>query len=122
VVGIRQIRGSHSAQGGWGKVGQAVYNGGWHTPHRKREGYTDPDGLETVEDYLCADDCPVVDLDEQSITLGIHPAGNIGPMVNHKIGNTVYRGGWKPEQNNPDYYKNGHTGGASRFFKQVKSE
>ena len=109
----------------WGGAApsNAIY-GKWDgDPKEQRQTYLDSNGLETVEDWRCHPDCPITDLDEQSIRGGIHLAGNKGPMVNHVIGNTIYAGGWKPEQNNPDYYKDGHSDkGASRFFKQVQGK
>jgi site-specific DNA-methyltransferase (adenine-specific) len=75
-------------------------------------------GTETIEAWECAPDCPAADLDQQSLAGGMHPAGNKkAPANNVKHGFWV-DGGWKPLGRNPDIY--GDSGGASRFFKQVK--
>jgi len=59
---------------------------------------------------------PIVSLDEQSLKLNIHPAGNVGLS---KIPRAGYEGGWGAVEKNPNYY--GDEGGASRFFKQVRA-
>lgn len=117
-MGIKEVRDPSGPVSGQepSKSTENVY-GSW-----KRAPY-ERSGTETVEDWVCADDCPVKDIERQSLALGIHPAGNKGPMTKHMVGNVVYGGAIKPRQEDPDYYKDGHSGkGASRFFKQVEPD
>ena len=80
-------------------------------------GFADEDGKESVANWICEPGCPVAGLDEQSLSGGMHSAGNKQP-AHFKIGNTIYAGEWKPTApRNPDVYAD--KGGASRFFKQV---
>jgi len=76
--------------------------------------YCDPDGLETVEAWECAEDCPVRLLDEQS---GVLTSGNLN--AGHKRGDSEvipYGGGGVVTGN-----YGGDTGGASRFFYTSKA-
>ena len=67
-------------------------------------------GTETVAAWVCAPGCPVAALDAQS--------GNVkGAVSNGKKAGTGYEGGFRGQEQTPGY---GDTGGASRFFKQVK--
>ncbi len=66
---------------------------------------------ETVEDYLCADDCPVADLDAQS---GKSTASG-GPIRQNG-------GSWKCSYQTGVYDRICDSGGASRFFKQVEPD
>ena len=92
-----------------------LYEGGW----RKLTvdaGYADPDGTETVADWQCVEGCPVVRLDEQSSDL--HSAGSERHGQRDTTGES--KGMF------PAHGKGGHrfgdTGGASRFFKQVRGD
>lgn len=85
----------------------------------KAIGYADKDGKEMIANWVCVEDCPVRMLDEQSQAMGMHVAGNTKPEMNRSLkGDWVYGGGWVPPSANPDWYRD--SGGASRFFKQVK--
>jgi hypothetical protein len=84
-------------------------------PH-EHSGFRDADGTETVAAWDCAEGCPVAALDAQS---------GVTKSTGGRIGNAqgVYtnqgRTGWSTthEAGDPGF---GDTGGASRFFKQVK--
>jgi len=65
----------------------------------------------------CVPGCPVRELDEQSLAGGMHTAGNKKPSRTCSRF-VLYGDSWDVTVENPDYY--GDTGGASRFFKQVK--
>ena len=72
--------------------------------------YGDAEGKETIAAYDCAHGCPVAALDAQS--------GNVkGAVSNGKKAGTGYKGRFRGQEQIPGY---GDTGGASRFFKQVK--
>jgi hypothetical protein len=74
---------------------------------------TDEDGKETVEAWECQDGCAVKTLDQQS---GVLKSGGSGGI--RKNG-----GGWKQTSEfiSPNNPMLPDSGGASRFFKQVKS-
>jgi hypothetical protein len=119
--GTKKVKGVNQPGKGYGKQGDIARGIGFGESsgqERKAPFYTDPDayGMETVANWICAEGCPVRALDEQSLSGGMHSAGNKQPM-NHQVGNTIYAGERKPQSNNPDYHKD--KGGASRFFKQV---
>ena len=80
--------------------------------------YAGPDGLEEVPNWECAEGCPVKDLDEQSGVL--HHRGNVSPSSS---------GGGLGLSPGPVYISQHHarpelrdTGGASRYFKQVRGD
>jgi len=77
---------------------------------------TDPNGLETVENWICVDDgsCPVKLLDGQSGKL--HPPGTRSERPNRG----PFSAGDKPIEKQFDVIND--TGGASRFFKCFEYE
>jgi len=75
--------------------------------------HNDPEGNETVADWVCVEDCPIKTLDEQSIAGGMHSAGS-----SRKASRSAGKTGMFPMDG--DGHRFGDTGGASRFFKQVK--
>ncbi len=97
-----------------------------------RPNYADPDGLETVDDWECAEGCPVKVLGEQS---GERPSGG---GRKGEAGKRTYRstvkgesGDWgmatnapefDPERNDSFYFGAAYSdsGTAARFFKQVE--
>ena len=76
--------------------------------------HTDPDGTETIAAWACDPGCPVADLDEQS---GNARSAGLYPSSSTRSDNYIY--GARAGCQGPLYED---TGGASRFFKQVKSE
>ena len=73
------------------------------------------DSTETVAAWTCAPGCPVAALDEQS--------GDLSSQVTRRNPDNASRdtgmfGISRKQKNGPEYL--GQTGGASRFFKQVK--
>lgn len=72
---------------------------------------TEPDGLETVEAWWCAEDCPVAELDRQSGTLtsGDNPT---------RRGSDKFRGiyGAFQGQRDNEPARGANSGGASRFY------
>ena len=82
--------------------------------------YADTDGKETVANWICAPECPVKALDEQSGT----SKSTGGRIANISTTSTIYGGGKglgqalssEEVRGDPGF---GDTGGASRFFKQV---
>jgi len=69
---------------------------------------------ETVSAWKCAPDCPIANLDKQSLAGGMHSAGN---KKQSRVHTTSHIFPQKSRLENPDYYPD--KGGASRFFKQV---
>lgn len=74
-------------------------------------GYTDADGLESVEAWDCVPGCPVAEMDAQS-----GPAGSVVKHVQHSnhSAKSVGTVGWNGPKNAPSSF--GDSGGASRFF------
>lgn len=74
--------------------------------------HADSDGLETVEDWKCVEDCPIRLLDQQA---GVRKSGDL--KKGHRQGKSAMNGGggkiWR------DY--GGDTGSASRFFYSPKA-
>ena len=85
-------------------------------------GHADADGTETVPNWECVEGCPVKDLDEQSGSTFSSGGRNIRSHTSH-----IYGGGKgfglqiDPEAARGDSGY-GDTGGASRYFKQVRGD
>ena len=80
--------------------------------------HNDPEGNETVADWVCVEDCPIKTLDEQSIAGGMHSAGSTrssGQSVQDQSGGLFGVG-----QHEGNGARFGDVGGASRFFKGVQ--
>jgi hypothetical protein len=95
-----------TAQGGYG-----------HTGHGPIMGYANEEGVETVTDWECTFDCPVANLERQSLEGGIHAAG--GATDGEHCPST---GAFGPVPISPagmPSYRYGDKGGASRFFVTV---
>jgi hypothetical protein len=115
-VGLRRVR----CIGHWRDVGKSMASGiiygGWRDrgiDEGKR--LADEDGLEMTEAWDCSTDCPVRDINQQS---GITQSGAMKREVEAYVGESVthfLRGHSGPSNQYEDI------GGASRFFKQVKS-
>jgi hypothetical protein len=111
MTGTRQVRGTNppSSRGAGGRNG--AYSPLGRQSLDDMPVYTDADGMETVETWSCADDCPVAELDRQS---GERPAGGVKRGTHQSgrrpglMGATVAR--------EVDYDSYGDKGGASRFF------
>lgn len=85
---------------------------GWHAED-KPVGYADPDGKESVANWICVPDCPVRALDEQS---GVLPSGH---RPNRVVGQKTKQGPTHFGQINALGVTHKDKGGASRFYKQV---
>ena len=109
-TGTKKVKGSAPQGRGFNWGPKANLFG--HRENPVFEGYTDEDGMETVDAWDCVPGCPVHDLDEQSgvtiSTLGVRNA----PKEERVYG--AYSGHDSPRLGHAD------SGGASRFFKQVK--
>jgi hypothetical protein len=113
-VGIKKVKGNHGDLG--------VYHGdtrSWKNQSVEginRIGYADAEGKETVDAWDCQEGCPVKAMDEQS---GVTTSGAMKRRVGAYDGESVttfLRGDSGPHN------QHGDTGGASRFFKQVKGD
>ena len=110
--GVKKVKGQNPKYANEGRgagKGERVYGVG-PRPAGIGIGHADPDGTETVAAWVCVEGCPVAALDAQS--------GNVkGAVSNGKKAGTGYKGEFRGQEQTPGY---GDTGGASRFFKQVK--
>jgi site-specific DNA-methyltransferase (adenine-specific) len=80
-------------------------------------GFTDADGNETVENWDCHEDCPIRILDEQSLSMGMHSAGNKRQKnVISQYDSSSYHAPIERQMN-----RFGDKGGASRFFYVAKA-
>lgn len=114
-IGTKKVRGDgRDPQNGERPSG--FYNVGSQKGAEKPCGplYGDADGTETVEDWRCAEGCPIRDLDEQS---GILKSGD--NCVRTKTGSFMEHGGLGRAGDVQTTY--GDTGGASRFFYTTKA-
>jgi hypothetical protein len=110
-LGTRKVKG---ITGGTGHHGNAVYGKLSYDEGVPVKDYADADGLEEVEAWSCAPDCPVGELDRQS---GVRPGfasqrdltGSSGTGSVYGENMKVIRPGTTREGRND-------TGGASRFF------
>ncbi|MGB9803680.1 DNA methyltransferase [Desulfofundulus sp.] len=107
--GYKRVKGSGTSKtfhGPYGGLSATGFPRGWSHPGNQHAG---PDGMEVVEDWECAPDCPVRLLDKQSGELksGFMRAGT-------ERSNLCGYSGAMPALTLHDTY--GDSGGASRFF------
>jgi hypothetical protein len=97
----------------WSQATQHGEFKGWQKNQNgevKPVGYADPDGLETVAEWRCVEQCPIRLLDEQS---GERKSGG----VTHQPKHSGY--GFRPDRDSGiSVYREPDTGTASRFFPQ----
>ena len=105
--GTKRVRGSYLDHDIKGDNTLHPFRGKHHTHNT---GYADPDGLETVDDYICEPNCPVAMLDAQS---GILPPAGGPKYTTHDSG---MFGMGVPGKIFTD------KGGASRFFRTFEGE
>lgn len=110
-VGMRKIEGEGMKRG-TAKVGYdslVIYGDNSGIGKIRSDGYVDADGTEMVEDYECAEGCPIKIVNEQS---GILKSGNLTgqPRAENKIYNTAGSTLGTP------LYHQGDEGYASRFY------
>jgi hypothetical protein len=117
--GVRAVQGSNRASTSLSGASMvATAQGGYgHTGHGPIMGYANEEGVETVTDWECTFDCPVANLERQSLEGGIHAAG--GATDGEHCPST---GAFGPVPISPagmPSYRYGDKGGASRFFVTV---
>ena len=120
--GIKRVKPSNgSGRAGAGASGfQTSFVGGESKATGFTGGSVGDDGKETVANWICAEGCPVLIVDEQS---GVSKSSG-GRTANISTTSTIYGGGKGLGQDlaadsvrgDPGF---GDVGGASRFFKQV---
>jgi len=117
-VGTKRVRGSHRTGLKEGEV-RLYGTNSWFGGGLIDLGtdYTDPDGLETIEDWECVEDCPIRLLNEQAGPR--RNPGSPGRQAIYPPGKTVTYGRWHPQ--GPLYFDAGEKGNASRFFYTAKS-
>lgn len=81
-------------------------------------GIVGEDGTETVDDWECAEGCPVKALDEQTEDR-IHGAGHARDGTQAVVSETYEASSYMTGPNR-NMHRFGDSGGASRFFKQVQ--
>jgi site-specific DNA-methyltransferase (adenine-specific) len=90
---------------------------GWQPKETPSQRYAGPDGLETVEDWICVEGCPVRALREQGVESGHHPNG----------GSTENKGLAERGTDMADFQFKAGTrltdeGGVDRFFTQFDAQ
>ena len=99
-----------------------VNDDGWEAKTQKdSRDWVDADGMETVEDWECAEGCPVAEIDRQGREMGVHPAGSPQPaQEKYEMSEQTpsYGGGFS----GPSGMRYGDEGGASRFFQTLEPE
>ena len=117
--GTRRVLGRNG--GGMNRSGtdNVVYGKASGHPKVKGVGYADEDGTETVPSWDCTPDCPVAALDEQTGTSVSNQRAPTGKAIYPIEGVAVT---WNANSV-MDVTERGYSdsGGASRFFKQVRS-
>jgi len=116
---VKPSNGSGKASENGGGFSKGMFGDG--TSDNIGGGFTDENGEETIEDWDCHEDCPIKIMDEQSLSMGMHSAGNHRKKnVLSEYQNSSYHAPSERQMN-----RFGDTGGASRFFycaKASKSE
>ena len=118
--GLKQIQGANRASTSLNGPSTAANTAGGYGYSAPSPviGYADPEtGIETVSDWECASDCPVADLERQSIEGGIHGAG--GASDGTHCPSTGAFGPVPISAAGMPSYRYGDKGGASRFFVTV---
>jgi hypothetical protein len=117
--GIRQIKAIKGGRiGKKPKDTDTVYSGGWKTGVKGDPGYGNADGLETIENWVCGEDCPVKRLDAQAPAVGNLYKATRKIDTSGGTGNSWVGGARLAGSDNGAF---DGTGGASRFYKQVSS-
>jgi len=109
--GVKRVR----ANGGENGNNLPRKQGATYKPGDVRIGttYRDQDGMELVEAYLCADDCPIAELDRQS---GVRKSGGgVKAKAGSSIGFLRGEDAYHFRHDNPTSYEPSE-GGASRYF------
>lgn len=107
--GVKQVKGGHL---------DSVCSSNGILFRRKpthKKGYADKSGTETVDAWECAPGCPVAEIDIQSGD----KRGGFAPVKGTEESAPGFSGGWSKDEDPHPFY--GDTGGASRFFKQFRS-
>ena len=118
MLGTKRVKTNLATSGG-DPNGHGIYAGRFPRGDGRTVGYAEADGREEVEDWECAENCPVAMLDCQS---GVLKSGKVEPhhMRNSAaLGGGGYSGGFKDVPLTTGY---GDEGGASRFFTTVEPE
>jgi len=111
MVGTKKVKG---IEGGTGNHPGLVYGNRTNQGEPVKD-YADEDGMETMEDWECVEDCPVKIMDEQS-GISKSTGGKEGERSNE-----VYGKDKRPRKESKNAGGLGDKGGASRFFYCAKS-
>lgn len=108
MTGTRRVKG---ITGGTGHHGNSVYGKLSYDEGVPVKDYADADGMETVEAWSCAGDCPVAELDRQSgvLTSGANPERRNPDKLRDAYGEFAGQPECIP-------HRGADAGGASRFF------
>ena len=122
--GTRQVKGQNPQYKAHGKGGtRQVYGFAGSRPAQIGIGHADADGMETTLDWNCTPGCPVSGLDNQT---GVLTSGSVKPGYSRGNNDSYFARDRLEDQNLPaengtQLTGYGDSGGASRFFKQVKA-
>lgn len=118
-TGTKRVKGA-ARTGPNGGCKPQGYSGGFNglsANYVQDRNYTDPDGLETVAAWECAEGCPVAMLDAQSGERGASNKAS-GPSLTG-LSLSRCRGQFNGTNESPAFY--GDSGGASRFYYCAKA-
>ena len=110
--GTKRVRGNRTdtrPEGDGGRVDKSQWR--FRPTEVTKRGFSEPDGLETVQAWVCQPGCPVPLLDAQS--------GNSESRVGSPRGSAKPGAGWGMTATGAEY---NDEGGASRFFPQFSNE
>lgn len=118
LKGTKKVKSGTAYQDNKSKIERQAYGSFNPVNMKGKAGYAGVDGKEEVDNWVCVEGCPVVELDRQS---GVSKStggriGNSQGAYSH-LGETGFKDNAIKGQ--PGF---GDTGGASRFFKQFKAE
>lgn len=119
-IGTKRVKGNRKdtrPNGDGGRKDKSQWR--FRPTDQTKRGFSNEDGLETVDHWDCVGYCSVFVLDKQSIARGIHSAGHAKAHdTTRSNGVATSFGGTKTQNTNGGRY--GDRGGASRFFKVFK--
>ena len=127
--GVKTVRGTPPTPSGFDRYNKALQQQGYRPgEYQMGEPPTPPSrvdssGQETIPNWICSENCPVLALDDQGKRSGIHSSGS---PRGYKAGYTTepgYTGSWSTNPYGGMRHDDGDQGScASRFFPQFENE
>lgn len=109
---------SEKSSGIGGDEDPRVYGRQHHSHGDLSGGFVNEDGLEEVPEWECSSECPVGEMDRQSVEMGMHGAGGSSDIYVH----SPYKATSYHAPENRRMTRFGDSGGASRFFFQAQKK